>query len=105
MHLVCPGGVATPLTDTVEIAFLDKSSPTYERAHDRFVRRAVSPEQAAEAIVRGVTRGRYLIYTSPDIRLIHTVQRYCPPAYNAVMTVMNKVAERVARKARPGVGA
>ncbi|WP_296601520.1 SDR family oxidoreductase [Nocardioides sp.] len=92
--LVCPGGVDTGLTETVRIAGVDTASPAFERARAHFRRRAVSPERAAEAIVRGMLRRRYWVYTSGDIRLVHAVQRWCPPAYSLLMTLLNRGANR-----------
>jgi NAD(P)-dependent dehydrogenase (short-subunit alcohol dehydrogenase family) len=94
VSLVCPGGVATPLTDTVHIAGVDKAGPSFQRVLDRFRKRAVTPEQAAESILRGVRRNRYWVYTSPDIRAVHLLQRLCPPAYVVAMRVLNRVANR-----------
>jgi NAD(P)-dependent dehydrogenase (short-subunit alcohol dehydrogenase family) len=85
VSLVCPGAVATPLTETVHIDGIDKASPRFLKAQAHFRRRAVSPEQAAEAIVDGVRRNRYWVYTSTDIRLAHAAQRLCPPLYVALM--------------------
>ena len=100
VSLVCPGGVDTGLTETVSIAGVDKTSRQFARLQARFRKRAVSPEQAAAAILRGVKRNRYWVYTSPDIRIAHLAQRYFPPGYWVAMTVMN----RVANKALPQVG-
>lgn len=100
VSLVCPGGVDTGLTETVQIAGVDKSSPQFSRLQAHFRKRAVTPEHAAEAILRGVTRNRYWVYTSPDIRLVHLLQRYFPPGYVLAMKVMNAVANR----ALPQVG-
>jgi NAD(P)-dependent dehydrogenase (short-subunit alcohol dehydrogenase family) len=98
--LVCPGAVDTGLTETVQIAGVDTTSAQFRRLQAQFRKRAVSPEQAAQAILRGVRRNRYWVYTSPDIRLAHLAQRYFPPAYVLAMTVMNRVANR----ALPQVG-
>ena len=100
VSLVCPGGVDTGLTETVQIAGVDNTSPQFRRLQAQFRRRAVSPEHAAEAILRGVRRNRYWVYTSADIRVAHLAQRYVPPAYVLAMTVMNRVANR----ALPQVG-
>jgi NAD(P)-dependent dehydrogenase (short-subunit alcohol dehydrogenase family) len=94
VSLVCPGGVATPLTETVEIAGVDKASERFAKLQAGFRRRAVTPEHAAAAILRGVHRNRYLVYTSPDIRAIHLVQRYVPPVYSLAMRAMNAAANR-----------
>jgi short-subunit dehydrogenase len=95
VSLVCPGGVHTPLTDTVEIAGVDQTGKSFARMQARFRKRAVSPEQAAEAILNGVRRNRYLVYTSRDIQAIHVLQRVCPPAYALIMRGMNRAMTRV----------
>lgn len=94
VSLVCPGGVSTPLTETIEIAGVDQTRPAFRRLQEHFRRRAVTPERAAAAIVRGVRRNRYLVYTSHDIRLLHLVQRVCPPLYVAVMRGMQLAMRR-----------
>lgn len=100
VSLVCPGGVDTGLTETVQIAGVDNASRQFRRLQARFRKRAVTPEQAAASILRGVKKNKYWVYTSPDIRLAHLAQRYFPPGYAVAMTVMN----RVANKALPEVG-
>jgi len=99
VSLVCPGGVATGLTETVEIAGMDKDAPAFRKMHARFVKRAVSPRSAARSILRGVARKKYVIYTSPDIRAIHLAERVAPPVYRLVMRVFNTGMTRVAAKA------
>jgi NAD(P)-dependent dehydrogenase (short-subunit alcohol dehydrogenase family) len=92
--LVCPGGVATPLTSTVEIAGVDQSGAAFTRMQAHFRKRAVTPEQAAEAILRGVRRNRYLIYTSRDVQLGYLLQRVFPPGYELLMRAMNVAIRR-----------
>ncbi|HET9501526.1 MAG TPA: SDR family oxidoreductase [Marmoricola sp.] len=94
VSLVCPGGVDTGLAETIDIAGIDATSKAFVRARARFRKRAVSPEQAAEAILRGVRRNRYWVYTSRDIHLLHLVQRYFPPAYVLAMRALNAGANR-----------
>ncbi|RNL64818.1 SDR family oxidoreductase [Nocardioides marmoriginsengisoli] len=100
VSLVCPGGVDTGLTETVNIAGVDNASPQFRKLQGHFKKRAVTPEQAAASILKGVRRNKYWVYTSPDIRFAHFGQRYFPPGYALAMTVMN----RVANKALPQVG-
>lgn len=95
VSLVCPGGVDTGLVETIRIAGIDQQSKAFVRARGHFQKRAVSPEQAAEAIWRGALRNRYWVYTSPDIRLVHWLQRYFPPGYAIAMRVFNYGANRV----------
>ncbi|NYG57572.1 NAD(P)-dependent dehydrogenase (short-subunit alcohol dehydrogenase family) [Nocardioides daedukensis] len=100
VSLVCPGGVDTGLTDTIDIAGIDKATPAFTRAHAHFKKRAVSPEAAAESIIAGVRKNKYWVYTSNDIRLIHFIQRHFSPGYVGAMRVMNFGANR----ALPAVG-
>jgi NAD(P)-dependent dehydrogenase (short-subunit alcohol dehydrogenase family) len=99
VSLVCPGGVATPLTNTVEVAGVDQQHPAFRRLHARFVRRAVTPELVADAILRGLRRHKYLVYTSSDIRALHLLQRYVPAAYNLAMRTFNTAMTRAVRPA------
>jgi len=96
--LVVPGAVNTPLVGTVDIVGVDRDDPKVRKAVDSFARHAVTPEKAAAAIVRGVERGRYLVYTSQDIRALHLTQRYAPFVYNIIMRVMNQQARRVLKR-------
>lgn len=96
--LVVPGAVNTPLVGTVDIVGVDRDDPKVRKAVDSFARHAVTPEKAAAAIVRGVERGRYLVYTSQDIRALHLTQRYIPFVYTLIMRVMNQQARRVLKR-------
>jgi NAD(P)-dependent dehydrogenase (short-subunit alcohol dehydrogenase family) len=100
VSLVCPGGVDTGLTETVNIAGVDNHSPQFRKLQARFKKRAVTPEQAASSILWGIRKNKYWVYTSPDIRIAHLAQRYFPPGYVAAMKIMNAVANR----ALPDVG-
>ena len=46
VSLVCPGGVATPLTQTVEIAGMNKDAPAFRKMHARFVKAIAADENA-----------------------------------------------------------
>jgi NAD(P)-dependent dehydrogenase (short-subunit alcohol dehydrogenase family) len=94
VSLVCPGGVATPLTDTVQIAGVDQTGAAFKRMQAHFRKRAATPEQAADAILRGVRRNRYLVYTSRDVQLAYLLQRVFPPGYNLLMRTMGVAIRR-----------
>lgn len=103
VSLVCPGAVATPLTETVQIDGIESANPRFLKAQARFRKHAVSPEQAADAILDGVRRNKYWVYTSFDIRFVHWLQRVAPPVYVVAMRVLNAGANRTlpeVRKAR-----
>lgn len=89
VSVVVPGAVDTPLVRTVEIAGVDREHPRVRWWIKRFSGHAVSPERAAEKILAGVAKNRYLIYTSPDIRALYAVKRAAWLPYSAAMSVLN----------------
>ncbi len=91
VSLVCPGGVDTPIVDRVHISGVDMSSPAVQRLRDRFRARAISPERAAAAIVRGVERDQYMVFTSLDIRVGHWFARVFPWPYELAMRRLNRL--------------
>jgi NAD(P)-dependent dehydrogenase (short-subunit alcohol dehydrogenase family) len=94
VSVVCPGAVDTGLTETIEIAGVDTSGRQFRRLQGRFKKHAATPDQAAAAILRGVRRNRYLVYTSWDIRAIHQLQRKANPVYVLVMRAVNRLANK-----------
>ncbi len=90
VSLVCPGGVRTPLVDSVKIVGVDRSRPEIGKLIARFEKHAVSPEHVAEKIIAGVEKDRYLVFTSADIRIGHWVQRKFAPAYELAMRKLNQ---------------
>ncbi|MGN6474567.1 MAG: SDR family oxidoreductase [Mycobacteriales bacterium] len=89
VSVVVPGGVDTPLTSTIEVAGVDTTSKRFQKMQTRFRKRAVTSEEAADAIIKGVIAKRYLVYTSGDIRLLYLTKRLAPHAYNLFMRVAN----------------
>ncbi|NRQ48535.1 SDR family oxidoreductase [Aeromicrobium stalagmiti] len=96
--VVCPGAVKTPLVGTVTIAGVDRDHPAIQRTVAEFEERAVTPESAAASMIRGVERGKYLVFTSRDILAGHYLQRYAPWAYERVMRGLNRKLTRVLSK-------
>lgn len=96
--LVCPGAVNTPLVGTVNIVGVDRHNPEVRAAVKRFQRHAVTPEQAAKAILNGIKNKRYMIFTSPDIRVGYWFQRKFALPYEWVMSLLNQQIHRLARK-------
>ena len=94
VSLVCPGAVATPLVETLEVVGVDRSAPSVKAVEKQFIRHAVTPEHAAKEILKGVERRKYWVYTSPDIRLGHLAQRWVPWGYEYVMRMMNRQLSR-----------
>jgi NAD(P)-dependent dehydrogenase (short-subunit alcohol dehydrogenase family) len=99
VSLVCPGAVDTGLVNTVEIAGVDRSSPTIERFTARFRMGAVTPDTAAARILEGIERNRYWVYTSRDIQVAHFLQRRFETPYALLMRLANDRFAAVMRKA------
>ena len=58
---------------------------------NRFSGHAVSAETAAEKILAGVAKNRYLVYTSPDIRALYAFKRLAWWPYSLVMRQVNVI--------------
>ncbi len=99
VSVVVPGAVNTPLVNTVEIAGVDRDDPNVKRWVDRFSGHAVTPEKAAEKILAGVAKNRYLIYTSADIRALYAFKRVAWWPYSVLMRQVNVVFTRALRPA------
>lgn len=101
VSVVVPGAVQTPLVDTVHIAGVDREDPQVRKWTGRFSGHAVSPEHAAERILHGVAKNRYLIYTSPDIRALYLFKRTMWWPYSIAMKQVNLVFTRVLKPKTP----
>jgi NAD(P)-dependent dehydrogenase (short-subunit alcohol dehydrogenase family) len=100
VSVVVPGAVKTPLVNTVEIAGVDRDDPGVSRWVERFSGHAVSPEKAAEKILAGVARNRFLIYTSADIRALYAFKRVAWWPYSVAMRQVNALFARALRPSR-----
>jgi NAD(P)-dependent dehydrogenase (short-subunit alcohol dehydrogenase family) len=97
VSVVVPGAVKTPLVNTVEIAGVDREDPNVSRWVDRFGGHAVSPERAAEKILAGVAKNKYLIYTSADIWALYAFKRLAWWPYSVAMRKVNVLFTRALR--------
>jgi NAD(P)-dependent dehydrogenase (short-subunit alcohol dehydrogenase family) len=97
VSVVVPGAVKTPLVNTVEIAGVDRDHPKVSRWVERFAGHAISPEKAAEKMLAGVARNRYLIYTSADIRALYAFKRFAWWPYSVAMRHVNVFFTRALR--------
>jgi NAD(P)-dependent dehydrogenase (short-subunit alcohol dehydrogenase family) len=97
VSLVVPGAVNTPLVQTVEIAGVDQDDPRVRKWIDRFGGHAVSPEHVADKILKGVSKNRYLIYTSNDIRALYAFKRVAWWPYSVAMRRVNVIFTRALR--------
>ena len=84
----------------VEIAGVDREHPQVRKWVDRFSGHAIAPEAVADKILRGVTRNRYLIYTSTDIRALYAFKRFAWWPYSVAMRQVNVIFTRALRPSR-----
>ncbi len=89
VHLVCPGAVDTGLVHTIKISGVTISDEEMQQLKSRFQKHAVSPEQAAKTILKGIEKNDYLIFTSFDIRFGYWAKRKFTFLYEIVMQKMN----------------
>ncbi|HUS25368.1 MAG TPA: SDR family oxidoreductase [Candidatus Binatia bacterium] len=99
VSLVCPGGVRTGLVDSVEVHGLDPGDPQWHALREEFVSRAVTPEVAAAAILDGIHRRRYMVFTSNDVRVGYWFQRKFAWPYEQVMRHLNRRLRKIVRNA------
>ncbi|OBI84865.1 SDR family oxidoreductase [Mycobacterium sp. E740] len=99
VSVVVPGAVKTPLVQTVQIAGVDREDPRVKKWTDRFGGHAVSPERAADCILKGVRRNRFLIYTSADIRALYLFKRTMWWPYSVAMRQANVLFTKALRPA------
>lgn len=97
VSVVVPGAVKTPLVQSVHIAGVDREDPRVQFWTNRFGGHAVSPEVAADRILRGVVRNRFLIYTSYDIRALYMFKRTMWVPYSMTMKRVNVLFTRALR--------
>ncbi|MGV0607411.1 SDR family oxidoreductase [Mycolicibacterium sp. XJ1904] len=97
VSVVVPGAVKTPLVQTVQIAGVDREDPRVKKWTDRFSGHAVSPERAAECILKGVRSNRFLIYTSADIRALYLFKRTLWWPYSVAMRGANVLFTKALR--------
>jgi NAD(P)-dependent dehydrogenase (short-subunit alcohol dehydrogenase family) len=97
VSVVVPGAVKTPLVRTVEIAGIDRDHPKVTQWVERFSGHAVTPEHVASAILTGIDKNRFMIYTSPDIRALYAFKRVAWWPYSVAMRRVNVVFTRALR--------
>lgn len=90
VHVVTPGAVATPLVRSFDLVGVDKEHPQVQRVTSLFTRHAVGPEKVAAAILKGIERNRFLVYSSFDIRFGYWWKRKFAFPYELLMRLANR---------------
>lgn len=94
VHLVCPGAVDTGLVDTIKVSGMEITDEQFNVLKKRFQGRAVSPDQAAVSILKGIENREYLIFTSTDIKFGYWGQRKFTFIYDWIMQKMNVLFQK-----------
>lgn len=102
VSVVVPGAVKTGLVQTVQIAGVDREDPRVAKWVDRFAGHAISAEKAAEQILNGVRRNRFIVYTSLDIRALYAFKRVAWWPYSVAMRQVNVLFTRALRPKSAG---
>jgi NAD(P)-dependent dehydrogenase (short-subunit alcohol dehydrogenase family) len=89
--LVCPGGVDTPLKNTVEILGVDNNGKFVQVMKQRFTKHAISPDKVAEQIVDAIERNKFMVITSFDVKFIYFCKHHLSPVYNYVLTYVSRL--------------
>ncbi|HEU0197613.1 MAG TPA: SDR family oxidoreductase [Nevskiaceae bacterium] len=103
VSVVCPGAVNTGLVKTLQVVGLDPSDPLVAKLRARFQKHAVTPEHAATAILDGIRKNHYLIYTSADIRALYWLKRkFALPLEIGLSLVERRIQVLESRQQRHG---
>jgi len=91
VSVVCPGAVRTGLVDTVDI----RTQVSTARLKDLFFRYAVPPEQVADIITDAVRKGRFLVITAMDIRILYFLKHHVPILYRFLMNILTGIMDKM----------
>jgi len=94
VHLVCPGAVDTGLVKTIKISGLEITDKKFQDLRKQFQKHAVSPEQAATAILKGIIRNDFYIFTSQDIKFGNWGRDKFTFASDWIMQLMNDLFQK-----------
>jgi NAD(P)-dependent dehydrogenase (short-subunit alcohol dehydrogenase family) len=92
---VHPGGVGTNIARNARFYVDDRGESDHEQLQLDFARVArLSPDSAAEIIVRGVERGRGRVLVGSDARAVDLLQRLVPERYFDVVARLEPLIRR-----------
>ena len=89
--VVCPGAVATPLTDSVEILGINLEGEDVKEIKKEFMKHAIPPESAARQIIRAIERNQFLLITSWDVKFVYFCKRCFPPLFQYILTRISRL--------------
>jgi NAD(P)-dependent dehydrogenase (short-subunit alcohol dehydrogenase family) len=100
---ICPGIINTPITRAARLRGPEATPEARQYMIDSYVRRAYTPEQVAENLLRAVARNRGVAPISPEAWIMYYLKRVAP---GAVAWINRRMSERARREiARRGAQA
>lgn len=91
VSVILPGAVKTGLVDTVVI---NADEEACRKGRELFSKHAISPEKVADLIINAIEKNKYMVITSPDIKLLYFLKRAFPPMYRLVLRFMTSFMDR-----------
>ncbi len=82
VSVICPGAVRTGLVNTVEIL---ANKDAAAKGRSMFLKVAIPPEKVAKQIISVIKKKKFMLITSPDIRILFFLKRHFPPLYHLIM--------------------
>jgi NAD(P)-dependent dehydrogenase (short-subunit alcohol dehydrogenase family) len=89
--VVCPGAVETAMKFSVQIVGVSQESRFAKNLKRRFSQHAISPDRVAQQIIRAISKNRFLVITSFDIKLLYFLKRKFFPLYHYVMIRISRL--------------
>lgn len=85
VSVICPGAVRTGLVYTAEVIAHKDAVANLRRM---FSKVAIPPEKVAKQIISVIKKKKFMLITSPDIRILFFLKRYFPPLFHMIMRVV-----------------
>jgi len=85
VSVICPGAVDTPLVDTVEVLGIDPQNPEVKKFKQSFRKRASTPNQVAQAIIKAVEKEQFLVIPSRLMKFLYFSKKFLPFLYHYIL--------------------
>jgi len=89
--VVCPGAVDTPMKNAVEILGVDATSEKFKETKARFTEHAVSPDKVADQIISAVSKNKFMVITSLDVRFFYYCKHHHPIIYHYILNYISRL--------------
>jgi NADP-dependent 3-hydroxy acid dehydrogenase YdfG len=90
VSVICPGAVNTGMVQSAEIHAREGAADTLRRL---FVKVALPPEKVAAIIMEAIRRRKFLVITSPDIKVLYFLKHHLFPVYHLIMLLLTRIMD------------